>query len=197
FLLTTDLTDREIVFGRSVGRIVVGLLTGLVVLPLVVWLLAAGIDIRLFLLGYGLLGTMVVSNFVVALWAAVRSANPAQAQRRAAITISVLYFAPVPLSVVLRWPAAAAWPGPPPFTLGNLTEVLTAGNPMVLMIRIQFLLVGGGSIGDLLWDTLPGWAAFHLTLTAAAGLLAVRSLRPYSALYIDGPPRRSFLGTMR
>src|SRR5579871_5616889 len=138
FLLTTDLTDREIVFGRPVGRLVAGLLTGLVALPVVAWLLGAGIDARLFLVGYGLLGTMVVSGFVMGLWAAVCSPNAPQAQRRAALVVSVLYVSPIPLSVLLRWPAAAAWPGPPPFTLANLTDVLTAGNPLALMMRVQF-----------------------------------------------------------
>ena len=97
--------------------------------------------------------------------------------RAASSTVRSLERGPIPLSAVLRWPGAAAWPGPPPFTLGNLTEVLTAGNPLALMMRVQFLLIGGGSVGDLLWDTLPGWAAFHLTDESASG--SVGSLTGY------------------
>ena len=62
-LLATDLTDREIVWGKAVGRALFVLLTVLAGLPvLMVTLFLGGIDLTLIAAGYALtLGTAVLS----------------------------------------------------------------------------------------------------------------------------------------
>jgi ABC-type transport system involved in multi-copper enzyme maturation permease subunit len=169
FILTTDLSNREIVLGKVLARVanlVLLLLTGLPILAAMQFL--GGVDPNLVLAGFAATLATMVSLAAVSTLNSVYSRKP-----RDAIALTYVAYATYLLggfSVLLR-PYLPAWTV---FDPGLLLDAFNAGN---VFIALGWLARNVNALDVELPLTLERYLLFHGVLAAVCGLWATARLR--------------------
>jgi ABC-type transport system involved in multi-copper enzyme maturation permease subunit len=216
FLLTTHLTNREIVLGKlSTRLLVVGMLvaTGLPILALAQFL--GGVEPNLAIAGFLALAVTALSLGGVGLACGVFVRKPQTAAWRAyqcvvaylALSfLSIWYFelpdgprkAAIALAQQRAWLASQAittsgWPipvptipTPVPTVTDRLLDWLNAANPYYAYRRVEDLQNLGDSLDQALGQVLAEYAAIHGGLAVSLGGLAVLRLRARAAQQSPG-----------
>lgn len=180
-LLTTDLSGREIIFGKLAARtanLVLLVLTGLPVLALVqLW---GGVEPSLVAAGFAVTGLALVSLTSVSMLASVNAGKARHAIVAAYVAVAVYFALAYASRLVLRLPAAAAIPlieGLPAVTLGAVVEWFSAGTLAGAVNRLETAFRTGVPLAQVTPGIVRDQAAFHLAVGGVCLFLAMRRLR--------------------
>ncbi|MGL4424008.1 MAG: hypothetical protein ACRCZF_25360 [Gemmataceae bacterium] len=185
FLLVTDLTNREIVIGKSIVRslgsfaYVAGLLPLFVLLPNLF-----GVDPSIIIACWMTIAVTVFSVTGAAALGSVKARTKKMAGQYPA-----RFFAPygvmgILLEMLANYPRVWFFPGSPiqqsRYAVSDLVDAFNIGNPIAMMYRGFRGMFGGFNI-DAILDALPAYAGFHIALGFIFFFTAVRKLRTTSA----------------
>lgn len=207
FLLTTSLTNREIVAGKLLTRLLQVafiVLTGLPVLALTQ--LFGGVDPTLMLAAFAALGLVGLSLACVGLACGIRAKRPQTAAWRAyqivllyaALSVASIWYFQLPLgqgtafALVGRpgrmWVAPSATFTPPsdPAWWQIALESFNAGNPYFAFRLIECESARGTAFLAALARAMRGFSIFHLTVALVAGGYAILRLRAVAAAHVAG-----------
>jgi len=189
FLLATDVRDREVVLGKMAARVAklaLLLVTGLPILSLTqLW---GGVDFGVLLSAFVMTGMTLLCLAAVSILASVYSRRA-----REAVVLSYLIAAGyVGVSVLAHlltlFPAIVALPltpGQSPYTVQDLVELFTAGNPGLLCLGLRDDLRSGLTLPAALAARMSGYVVFQLLVTVVFTGWAV--LRFRALALADGP----------
>lgn len=180
FLLVTDLSAREIVFGKLGARVgVLGtfVLAGLPILSMIQFF--GGIDPR-----FVLIAGVVTLVSILSLSAVGVACSVALPRTREAVVLT--YALPAGYVYVSYWvwwnavlrPTPTAWgtvASPSPSVWTGLVEAFADGNPFVFLTKAGRLT--GGGFADVATELAAGYAAFHLVVAALGIAFAAARLR--------------------
>jgi ABC-type transport system involved in multi-copper enzyme maturation permease subunit len=184
FILATDLRSQEIILsklGSRLANLTLFLLTGLPILSLLQFL--GGIDPNLVLMGFAATGLTMLGLASVSLVYSVLMRRP-----RDAIGLTYLFgiaylAGATTLYVFHRMPSSPAWMNTPlwfgasPPTVRDLTIVLNAGNPLILMVEVKEA-GRAGTLATTLPTLLRNYATFQLVLSGLCLGFSILRLRP-------------------
>jgi ABC-type transport system involved in multi-copper enzyme maturation permease subunit len=189
FLLATDIRDREIVLGKMASRVAnlaLLLLTGLPILSLTqLW---GGVDLGLLLCAFAITGVTLLSLAALGVVASVHS-------RRAREAVVLTYLAAAGyaglsvLAYLLRFSPRVLelplTPGASPYTVSDLVDAFTAGNPGLLCLGVWEDMRTGMTLPASVAARTGSYVAFHLLVAIVCTGWAVLRLRPLALA--DGP----------
>lgn len=189
-LLTSDLHDREILFGMVLARLanlLLVLLTGLPVLSLLQFM--GGVEPNLILAGFAVTGLTVAGLAGLSVFQSLQARKPRQAIMRTYL-FAAGYLVVSGLSWLLlitklglaTFPSTDHWSSP--VELGDVVQWLNWGNPISMAILCINEVRLGKTLDDLLPDALRQYAWFHGLIAVGACLWV--SLRLRSRILQDG-----------
>lgn len=172
FLFATDLHSREIVFSKLVSRLLdmaTLLMTGLPVLALLQ--LLGGVDPDLVLAGFLAVALLMTTLASVGVLISIYNRRTWDAMFRTYLATGLCFCGTLVIG------SAAAYFHP----------ALNFGNPAAALVHLERLAFRGGRAqGEVLWEIMAGYAAFHLLATSTCVTWAVLRLRPV-ALRVSQP----------
>ena len=203
FLLATDLTGSEIVFGKAAARLITVLQFVVAGLGVIVFLqLFGGIDPDLLLASTAASAITALGITSLGLFYSVRARRPREAIMATALTVGLYLAASFFVWIFVKQGLPQLMALTPNYTVfgfvidgGDLLRGITAaadafgaGNPMVVLSNVG---VRGGYTAALLDAALRGYALFWAALSAFCLAYAVLRLRPIALRQAEGtPPRR-------
>jgi ABC-type transport system involved in multi-copper enzyme maturation permease subunit len=217
FLFTTDLTNREIVAGKLLTRLVqIGMLvlTGLPVLALMQFF--GGIDPNLVLASYLALALTGLSLACVGLVCGIRAKKPQQGAWRAyqvllvyaALSTLMIWYYDLPFGRGMAWgwmtgptgrpmmlPRLGFSPPASPDLWQTLIEGFNVGNPYFAYLRLQFEQSAGTPFADALLGVLRDFSIFHSVIALIFGGYAFARLRAVASSQTIGmkPAKHKYL----
>jgi ABC-type transport system involved in multi-copper enzyme maturation permease subunit len=202
FLLATDLQNREIVLSKQLSRLAnlaLLVLAGLPILSFTQFL--GGVDPDLVLAGFAATGLTMVGLASLSILCSVYS-------RRARNAIVVTYLTMVAYSAISGAllatlalnPQVAAWSltGPSnPFTVQDLADALNAGNPFVVVVKLETTLGRQQSYADVLPGLLREYALFYGSVSVMCTVWAVLRLRAVALKEVQVRVKKRWWGARR
>jgi ABC-type transport system involved in multi-copper enzyme maturation permease subunit len=186
YLLTTDLHNRELVFGVLVSRfanLALVVLTGLPILSLLQFL--GGVDPNLLLAGYAAVGLTLASVASLGILHSVYVPRPREAITRTYL-VGVVYMVVASMSQLLAEPRLGLgtmplWgSGPRAITVEDAVAWVNAGNPVWAVQQMRLVLRAGASLDKVLPALVAGYAWFHGVLALVCTTWAVAGFRSAS-----------------
>lgn len=179
YLFTSDITNREIVFGKLLSRVaavIMLVLAGVPVLALVQ--LFGGVSWELLLAGFGACLVTILSLACLSIYQSVYARRVRESLGKVYLMM-VLYFVGWALLFAFRGIMLADLPptATPVVAMDKVLEVYNAGNPVVLLLQLRDHVTMTGSLGTKPFDLLGEYAIFHAVLSAICLLLAMVQLR--------------------
>ncbi len=191
FLLATDLSSREIVFGKltaRLGTLALFVIAGLPILSIMQFF--GGIDFGILLTAFAATGIAVLSLAAVSLFNSV-------ARRRARDAILLTYLAAIGylaftgLTAFLKFILGQyAWLQWGPLDLNVVFDAFHAGNPIFGLIEIVRTIDRNGPLADVLVDELRSFAAFHGLVVIFCVTWSVLRLRAIALAQAGGGERK-------
>lgn len=189
FLLTTTMTDREIVFGKAGARLAQIIMVLLAALPvLAIMQVMGGIDPGLLLAAFVATGAALLSSTAIGTAVSITASTVKQANSRA-IGIVVAYLGLGPM--VGSYLMAMAGRGVSGATVVEIVDNVNVGNFYWVAGRIANAIDKGAKLDDVLWPALFRYLIFHGIVTLFFGSWAALRLRRILARQADQAIRKA------
>lgn len=193
FLLVTDLRNREIIFGRGLGRGVTVIALSLAVLPFAVAIPPFfGVPAGLVGVPFAYATASFLSSAGLMLYASTTSRTVKRTNPRTSIVLFPFFLVTMGIEALrftpAVWAALFEVPGVGLVAVGDVLEYVSAANPLAIVIRVGVGAVGGLDPLDVAAEWLPTYAAYHLAFFFFGTFKSCEILRRVSAeLAGEGP----------
>lgn len=186
FLLITDLRNREIIFGRTLARLLPLFSHLLVTVPFFVVLSPLfGLPLNFVLLPFGYIFAMLLTTIGVAIYASSTATTTKKTNQRTAFFAlpAFLFFGVI--ESLRYWPnvwgASVQLPYFGLVVLGDLLEYVSAANPIGIIVKIALAGTSGKDALETAEEWLPIFAAYQLLFFFGFIFYCAKNLRTISA----------------
>jgi ABC-type Na+ efflux pump permease subunit len=186
FLLVTDLRNREIIFGRGLGRGATVLALGLAILPFAAAVPPFfGVPVGLVTVPFAYAAVTFLSSAGLMLYASTVSRTVKRTNPSTTIVLFPFFLVTMGLEALRFTPSVWAMlfdvPGYGLVAAGDLLEYVSAANPLAIVIRVGVGATGGLDPLDVAAEWLPVYAAYHLAFFFLGTFRSCEVLRRVSA----------------